>query len=364
MASNLAFVMNQELLEQLNTCLGRESAATLAWLNLLTSDVIYSRDPKREISDPEFTDSQLVDTFCVFQSFFTGYYYKALLRLVDTRSLKVQTVEGQWGFRSAYLLTHMRFNFWKNGIGKDSRRDSVSRQSIIEALSMMLLNREVRLTSDSNTEEDRKGDWCVGVIARRSLLTNSLVSGCYHPGEIGRFVLLDVDVGGVPRDYDGIVRPVGIENVEDYLQPKEVPPAESAVGANLTESSPPEDATLHIEPDWDGNPDQLVICVRYRGRRFTTFSPTVVDAYFICSYIPPIDEPRPEPLARGFQVTVSQLISAHEAPSLSIYDSIDPPSLIQVYDMPVWRYTMVSLYANWCHLALASNCINTAARTH
>jgi hypothetical protein len=65
---------------------------------------------------------------------------------------------------------------------------------------MLFLNYPVHISSLENREEiDRQGDWCLGIVAKKTILVNSLVNSCYSPGDIGRFVLLDVDVGGIPR---------------------------------------------------------------------------------------------------------------------------------------------------------------------
>ena len=109
-----------------------------------------------------------------------------------------------------------------------------------------------------------------------------MLNECYHPGEIGRFVLLDVDVSGVPRNIEGIVRSSTQEDffrgsIIDHLD-------ERHVISPFSEDSPPEDATLHIEADWDGDPDRLLMCVRYRGRQISSISPTVADVRFCDSF--------------------------------------------------------------------------------
>jgi hypothetical protein len=202
LASAHAFVMNQELLMELQNCLGRESLATLTWLNLQTS-----RNDIRgvDITDPVFNDGHRINVYCIFQSFLMGYYYSVFMRVVDTSSLKKQTVEGNWGFRSTDFLTHMRQSFWKLGPEPEEEMNptnptSISRQTILEVLAMLFLNYPVRISSLQNREEiDRLGDWCLGIVAKKTILVNSLVNSCYSPGDIGRFVLLDVDVGGIPR---------------------------------------------------------------------------------------------------------------------------------------------------------------------
>jgi len=60
LASAHAFVMNQELLMELQSCLGRESLATLTWLNFQTS-----RSDIRgvDITDPVFNDGHRINAY-------------------------------------------------------------------------------------------------------------------------------------------------------------------------------------------------------------------------------------------------------------------------------------------------------------
>jgi hypothetical protein len=46
----------------------------------------------------------------------------------------------------------------------------------------------------------------LGVVSELTLLTKSLLHECKTPTDIGCFVVLDVDVGGIPRDSLGLIR--------------------------------------------------------------------------------------------------------------------------------------------------------------
>lgn len=47
----------------------------------------------------------------------------------------------------------------------------------------------------------------MGIVAKRTLVINSLLGKFHSTEEIGPFTLLDVDVGGIPRDSEGLIRP-------------------------------------------------------------------------------------------------------------------------------------------------------------
>ena len=99
-----SFVVNEELLLELEGCLRRQSPQVLAWLNEQT---LYNNKNK-EISDPDFHDNEKINAFCIFQSFFMAYYYHLFIKILDTSSLQVKSVRGEWGFRSVEFLIYMR----------------------------------------------------------------------------------------------------------------------------------------------------------------------------------------------------------------------------------------------------------------
>ena len=359
LASAHAFVVNRELLDELQGCLGRNSVTTLTWLNLQTSRSDIRGD---DVTDSRFCDDR-IHVFSIFQSFFMGYYYNVFMRITDTSSLKKQTVEGNWGFRSTDFLLHMRHSFWKFGPETEgvARPTTVSRQTLLEALAMLFLNYPVRIASLENREElDRHGDWCIGVIAKKTILVNSTVNSCYYPGDIGRFVLLDVDVGGIPRDSQGLIRP-GLQS--SFSDIKMVDDCRTIpVISQLTETSPKEDASIHIEADWDADPDKMLLCARYQGRRLVTLSSAFADVQFCQSYVEPVEEPEPQPLAVGYSYTISNLIENRE---ITLPHDHNIPMIVQFQGKPVLRYIAVGLFAQFSEvqLELASNCIHAAVRS-
>ena len=75
---------------------------------------------------------------------------------------------------------------------KNSADKGLSRQEVIQILARLLFSHTVDISSPARER------FCLGVMAKRTLLTHSLLGVSKTPLDIGRFVLLDVDVGGIP----------------------------------------------------------------------------------------------------------------------------------------------------------------------
>ena len=367
LASMLAFVINQELLIELQNCLHHEPSKVLDWLKDQISGQSFPHLGHLSIESDKLQDLSKIHAFCVYQSFFMGYCYNVFMEVIDTKSLKMQTIEGHWGFRSADFFRYIHSHFWKAGgkapLGSSAANAiTISRQSILEALALLFLNYPLYLKgSDPHHEELRRDEhqfvarYCVGVIAKKTILVNSLVNPCYSPRDIGRFVLLDVDVGGIPRDHDGLIRP-GIQVDPITVQVKE--PSNAAAVCKITESAPAEDASLHIEADWDGDPDRMMLCARYKGRRFMTLSPSLTDMKFCIAYVPPVEKPDGQPLESAIAYTASDLIERRPVYKPS---GDDATVLVQVLGRPRLRYIAVSSFIEFSMPQIASNCIHRAA---
>jgi hypothetical protein len=105
-ASEFAVAINQQILEELQRCLQDETSEIMEWLCLK-----HARDTKEEIemaNETAWDSGSKTLAFSVLQSFFLGYWYSLLLRLVDTSSLGLQVVEGSWNFQSAQILEEVR----------------------------------------------------------------------------------------------------------------------------------------------------------------------------------------------------------------------------------------------------------------
>ncbi|MCJ1388339.1 hypothetical protein MMC18_001185 [Xylographa bjoerkii] len=132
------------------------------------------------------------------------------------------------------------------------------------------------------------------------------------------------------------------------------------VMANVQERGPDADFTTHIEADWDGNPDNMLLCFRYKGRRIGSVNPAMADLLFCYAYVHPVEEygerPQRAIIPAAFEC---QLSDFQEGRVLFSGRGI---ILVQVYGRPLMRYAAVAFYGK-THLpgiVMASNCIKAA----
>lgn len=224
----------------------------------------------------------------------------------------------------------------------------LERQDIIEILCGLLLGQEIYI------DPSRRFTRCLGLIKSRTLLTASLLRPCDCPYAVGRFVLLDIDAGGIPRDDEGVVRPgesvLGLTDVWGG-------PQDPLVGEE-DDTTMSEDLTQHIEADWAGNRDCLLLTFRYKGRRLISLNPAKTDLYLCWSCVDPV----PTTLTMTSNVIstavpsgISDLLSSKRR----VGASGEHPVLFQAYNHPNLRYAAVGVYQS-NGLRLASNCVQTA----
>ncbi|KAI0193902.1 hypothetical protein F4808DRAFT_354985 [Astrocystis sublimbata] len=374
LAENYGLVVNGELLKDLEACLGRLPNETLTWLNATTlgNDAMLDRSRPvgyryvpTHISDPDMTDQSRVEAFCIFQSFFLGNYYELFHRVVDTKTLACQVVEGCWAFRSPDLIqsVHMILNKTRRketeSDGKSLHIRTLTRQDLLELLLRLFLGSS---TDIPQIESDgRLNPGCVGVIGKRTILINSLLGKCSSPSEIGGFTILDVDVGGIPRDSHGLVRPGYSSTV---LESKLIDSPGTAK-LHVNEEKPDKDVEFGIEADWEADPDTALVCARYKGRRVATLSPAMVDYSFCKGYVPPgpkgkLASHRRPPLDNGIGVALSDIMTV--SGNLPLLTNLASSVLFQALDRPRLRYVGVSLYSgsSMCICKVATDSVQAA----
>ena len=320
------------------------------WLLQQTGDGVVGEGEDGWVSSPEFYNELKIEAFSVMQSFLMGLYYTVFLRLVDTSGLQIPVVDGHWGFRSTKLLNRMRKYCKKAKQAEDSHRNNtarIKRQDVIEILCTLLFNQHIDLENRTRFSQ------CVGVVGSRTLLTASLIRPTDCPNAVGRFVLLDVDTGGIPRDSEGVVRP---GEPDSDLNPLTTGTPQSFVSGE--DRSIQDDITRHIEADWTGNRERLLLTFRYKGRRLFSLNPAETDLRICHSYVEPTDRPHAENgLKDAIQTGVSDLLERR----LQTGALGQKPVLFQAYDRPNLRYACVGAhYPN--ALKLASNCTMTALK--
>ena len=350
LAEAFGLVMNRELLDGLYGCLGSAQTELLTWLVATTDDGRELRSGD-SITDPEMTDTAKISAFCILQSFFMGYYYDVFGRAVDTSTLTLKVVDGAWGFRSVDILRDVRFSLFHDHPGVEDNTPHVKiirRQRLLRLLGSLFLGNHAAISEIDRTA-DRTYTQCMGIVDKRALVINSLLGKCSSPSEIGRFTLLDVDVGGVPRDCDGLIRPgrPGGWPKTDVLDGASL---EEAARRQIRERSPPEDATFNIEADWENDPDTALVCARYKGRRVFSFSPVAADDSFCKAFVPPgSDRPVEDlarsdgKLARGIELEVDHFLRGDFV--LPCSSEPDVPVLMQALGRPRLRYAVSAMYA-------------------
>ena len=328
--------LNEELYRALEEVLSRESEETLNWIKRQTEKDLLATDP--QIEHYHKTDPVKVEAFTVCQAFFMGYYYAAFLSIVDTSSLETQTVDGAWGYRSKALLSTMR-----QYCHRLATHGGLSREDVILILSSLLFSHAAL------KPPPRHEQWCLGVVGRRTLLVHSLIGFCKSPADIGRFVLLDVDTGGIPADIHGLVKPGVPEHPMYELTNK-------PIIENVRERGPDMDFTKHIEADWDGNPETILLCFRYNGRRIGSVNPAVADVLFCHAYVERVEIPQPRQPLLAVECDLSDFLRGRV-----IFGS-QALIVVQAYGRPCMRYAVVALYGkgHLLSMALATNCIHTA----
>ncbi|KAB5559545.1 hypothetical protein GE09DRAFT_961631 [Coniochaeta sp. 2T2.1] len=371
LAEDFGLIMNGEILDGLHNCLGSMSTELHAWLHITTNDM-GSRSGTN-FDDPGMTDMARVAAFTIFQSFFMGYYYDICGRVVDTSTLMSDVVEGAWGFRSTDFFRHIRMNLFRDkpSAPQDSPHLKViRRQQLIKVLAILFLGIQAEIPEIKDTP-NRLFTGCLGIIHKRALVTNSLLGRCSSPGELGRFTLLDVDVGGIPRDHMGLIRPG---------RPTDMPPTELLNAVETAKrvrhqihegSSSDEDLTFNIEPDWENDPDTAVVCARYKGRRLATFSPSAADYSFCQFYVPPqsiststlsaMPPPR-STLSQGVEIGIADFMK--DDATLLCSSDVTTPVLFQALDQPRLRYAVAAMYASsTANCYVVSDCVESAEKT-
>ena len=189
-----AFVVNREICQGLETILERESNETVDWL---LDQTMESFDISTQVQNPKFGGTDRINAFTVFQAFFMSYYYTILLRLVDTSSLQIQVVDGSWGYRNTAFLCNMRTLYLSSDNPREPGILLLRREDVISILSTLLFS-TTRIITRIRRNASSKDNWCLGVIGKRALLTRSLLNRCLSCQDIASFVLLDIDVSGIP----------------------------------------------------------------------------------------------------------------------------------------------------------------------
>ena len=343
LTSEHAFIINGELLQGLERVLKHESVATLEWLLLQTMD---SFGTGTEVWNIQLKDVHKINAFTVFQAFFMGYYYEIFLGMVDTSSLQLNLVDGSWGFRSARFLCNMR-TFYNSS---DNRRGPkvlvLWREGVISILTNLLFSTNKIITRIKHATYN-KDNWCIGVTGKRALLVESLVSPCKSIKHIGSFILLDVDASGIPTDPQGLVR----SGVSDKYMEYTLDTAQLGLHSSTRfERDEMDDVSFHIEADWEGDPDTILICARYRGRRIATLNPSVADLVYCSSVVRAVDDPVEQTSSNLIEWSINDCLNRNQLP-LRVNNDI---YIMRLSSRPRMQYAVLAWYHEWHVVRLSS----------
>lgn len=210
--------------------------------------------------------------FGLLQSFVMGYYYAALSQLIDTSQLSVKEAYGSWGWWDLEVLQVVS-NIWHEspGFRRTKSQRCCWRYSLLKAMAYLFAGAEVKQISGLDTR-------ATGIVAKLSLLAASTLGKSTDSTTAAKFHLLDIDGSCIPNRA-GIVlsgqQPQLLR--KDLNESKFGPRALSA----LILTGCPKDFTVHIEPDWQEDPDSCLIAYRDRGRIVHRLSPQYVDAAMV-----------------------------------------------------------------------------------
>lgn len=349
LAQDRGLCVNAELCQGLGTTLERMDDSLLAWLHAQKGAHTMVKDNVASVS---MNDQQRIDAFSIYQAFVYGYYYEIFLRLVDTSGLAVAVVDGAWGYRSEELMSTIR---------ELAVLKPLTRENLLKILAALLFSYHVEMPPASRSTR------CVGVVGKRALLANSLVTKSDSIETVGRFTLVDVDVGGIPCNGAGLVRAGEAETLEgDWLD------LATRVPSNVVPRAPDDDFTKHIEPDWDTDPETMLLVMRYRGRRVLAVNPAVGDGLVVTSYVDPVPSPAPiQQIPGAVEYTVDDFLAGKQLYPKDKHVKV----VIQAKGRPGIRYAAVASYQpnhmmnrelymatpHNSHIALATNCVVAAA---
>jgi uncharacterized protein YbdZ (MbtH family) len=357
LASLLAIFSTEEVNGGLTEVLGRENPNSLSHI----AEVIKGGSVSREMTpESAINEPTILETFTVCQAFFMGYYYQIFSQVVDASTLEIQTVTGCWGYQSPEFLRRINKYFQgMNGMysGSDKNLFSMSRTDVLSLIATLYANMDVKIPKgDFSTRALSHQELCVGVVGKRMILANSIVNNCETLDDIFRFVILDCDSGGVPRTWEGLVLTGIPSQFSTWEDGTDTPRIES----NVVLSGSKEDCTRHIEANWDGLPDRMVLCIRYKGRRVGSLNPIHADIAFCMAFIRSSTEaatskafgPAHACLLDDFVISGRLVTSGRFDP--------DMPVVVHTKGNPCLRYAAAAWYSDICDVVLVNNSLQEA----
>lgn len=347
LTSNLAVFNSQEVHKGLEQVVGRLSSEVL----LRVVDTVRASDESQVRAF--LKDEPTLEAFTTCQAFFMGYYYRIFSEVVDSSLLEIKTVSGCWGYNSASLLCRMQ-GFFQGAnsyyTGPD-RKDIFlsSRTAVLSILANLYTNIDLDLPMSPLGTRPSHKELCVGIVGKRIILTKSLIHACKTTTEIAQFVLLDSDSGSIPRTVDGVVF-TGIPSPFSTWEGES-----PGVCDNIIPTGPREDCTRHIEADWNGVPERLLLCIRYKGRRLGSLNPGHADLNFWNATIESQSEPKPRDFS-GHECELDDFVISSRLVTPSRQEP-QIPVVVHSKSAPTLRYAAAAWYSEACDVVMVNQCL-------
>ncbi|RDW85426.1 hypothetical protein BP5796_03751 [Coleophoma crateriformis] len=324
LASLLAIFSTEEVNGGLTEVLRREDPNSLSRIaEVIRGDsVSRGRTPEFAINEPEILEH------------FTGYQSPEFLHRINKH---FQGINGLYS-------------------GSDKNLFSISRTDVLSLIATLYAKIDVKIPKgDFSTRALSHQELCVGVVGKRMILVNSLVNNCETLSDIFRFVIFDCDSGGVPRTLEGLVL-TGIPSQFSTWEDGDIPKTES----DVVLSGSKEDCTRHIEANWDGLPERMVLCIRYKGRRVGSLNPVHADIAFCLAFMKSSREsattqdfgPAHSCLLDDFVISGRLVTSGRFNP--------DMPVVVHTKGNPCLRYAAAAWYSEVCDVVLVNNSLQQA----
>ena len=200
------------------------------------------------------------DFFADFQAFFLGYYYHALMPLLDYSMMSRPEGFGSWNWLDIEPFNLIKWfsrewskvrTFHSNGL----YRMAFSRSSILMLMAYFFAGAE-----SGQLKIGRNESGLVGIVGKLVLLSASLLGNADHPERVSKFVLLDIDARAIASNELGVL----------YAAPEHSPITEAAKPLSsfqpLRKVEDGEDFTCHLEPAWNYDTNQCLLAYRHQGR--------------------------------------------------------------------------------------------------
>ena len=201
------------------------------------------------------------------RTFLLGYYYGALVQVIDTSNLHVKECFGSWGWNDMDFFK-MIAELVKSQIAGKETGKLYWRYQIMKMVAYLFAGAE-------NDQLTLLKHGSAGVVAKISVLTPGLLGEADTPEKISKFHLLDVDPTTIPSNQRGIILSGGEEQCKAIERPsRESLPFDASFDALNTDP----DFTSHLEPAWGYDTNLSLVAYRYRGRLIHKVNPLEAEA--------------------------------------------------------------------------------------